>query len=35
MKKIYSKPTLTKGPHLPAITATLCVSPIRVNCTVF
>ncbi len=33
MKKIYSKPTLTKGPQLAVITATICVSPIRSNCT--
>jgi hypothetical protein len=26
MKKTYVKPTLTKGPQLPVITATICVS---------
>jgi hypothetical protein len=31
MKKTYVKPTLTKGPQLPIITGTLCVSR-AVNC---
>jgi hypothetical protein len=31
MKKTYVKPTLTKGPQLSIITATICVSR-TVNC---
>ena len=31
MKKKYEKPTFTKGPQLPIITATICVSR-AVNC---
>jgi hypothetical protein len=33
MKKMYQKPTLTKGPLLATVTAVVCVSPNQINCT--